>query len=40
VRAGDEEDGWQDLEDSWLEMEAEENEDDSRVFCMSAFTGG
>jgi hypothetical protein len=40
ARAGDEEDKWQDPDDSWLELETEENKDDGRIFCVSAFTGG
>jgi hypothetical protein len=39
ARAGDEEDEWQDQNDLWLELETEENEDDGRIFCVSAFTG-
>ncbi len=40
ARAGDDEDEWQDPDDSWLELDTEENKDDGRVFCVSAFTGG
>jgi hypothetical protein len=42
ARIGEEENedcGWQDLDDSWLEMEAEEGDDDDGVFYVNAFTG-
>jgi hypothetical protein len=35
---GEEESGWEELDDSWLEMEAEE-EDEDEIFHVNALTG-
>ncbi len=39
ARAGEVDDGWQEPDDSWLELEGGECEDNGGVFCVNAFMG-